>query len=63
MGVPSRLTEMQRKFAELLILHEGRKFDYECAIEAGYSENRSRPMKPHESTKSRTFSTSSKIYW
>ena len=42
MGVPSRLTEMQRKFAELLVLHEGRKFDYECAVEAGYSENRSR---------------------
>jgi len=42
MGVPSRLTEMQRKFAEALILYEGRKFDYECAVEAGYSENRSR---------------------
>ena len=42
MGVPSRLTEMQRKFAELLILQEGRKFDYECAVEAGYSENRAR---------------------
>ena len=44
MGVPSRLTEMQRKFAELLILHEGRKFDYECAIEAGYEPNNARPM-------------------
>ena len=42
MGVPSRLTEMQRKFSELLILYEGRKFDYECAIEAGYEKNRSR---------------------
>ena len=44
MGVPSRLTEMQRKFAELLVLHEGRKFDYECAIEAGYEPNNARPM-------------------
>ena len=44
MGVPSRLTEMQRKFAELLILYEGRKFDYECAIEAGYEPNNARPM-------------------
>jgi len=44
MGVPSRLTEMQRKFAELLILHEGRKFDYECATEAGYEPNNARPM-------------------
>ena len=42
MGVPKRLTEMQRRFAELVVLHEGRKFGYECAVEAGYSENRSR---------------------
>ena len=44
MGVPSRLTELQRKFAELLIMYEGRKFDYECAIEAGYEPNNARPM-------------------
>ena len=44
MGVTSRLTEMQRKFAELLILYEGRKFDYECAIEAGYEPTNARPM-------------------
>ena len=44
MGVPSRLTEMQRKFSELLIMYEGRKFDYECAIEAGYEPNNARPM-------------------
>jgi rRNA maturation endonuclease Nob1 len=44
MGVPSRLTEMQRKFSELLILYEGRKFDYECAVEAGYSVDNSRHM-------------------
>ena len=37
-----RPTEMQRKFAELVVLHEGRTFGYECAVEAGYSENRSR---------------------
>ena len=42
MGVPKRLTDMQRRFAELLVLHEARKFAYECALEAGYSENRSR---------------------
>ena len=42
MGVPKRLTEMQRKFAELVVLHEGRKFGYECAVEAGYSQNRAR---------------------
>ena len=44
MGVPSRLTEMQRKFAEALILYEGRKFDYERAVEAGYEPNNARPM-------------------
>ena len=44
MGVPARLTNMQRKFAELLILYEGRKFDYECAIEAGYSVDNARHM-------------------
>ena len=42
MGVPKRLTDMQRRFAELIVLHEGRKFGYECAVEAGYSENRAR---------------------
>ena len=44
MGVPARLTGMQRKFAELGVLYEGRKFDYECAIEAGYEPNNARPM-------------------
>ena len=42
MGVPARLTSMQRRFAELIVHHEGRKFDYECAVEAGYSKNRAR---------------------
>ena len=35
-GVPSRLTPMQRQFAELLVFNEGHKFAYECAKEAGY---------------------------
>ena len=35
-GLPSRLTPMQRKFAELLVFQEGHKFAYECAQEAGY---------------------------
>ena len=42
MGVPKKLTEMQRKFAHELVTNEGRKYGYECAIEAGYEKNRSR---------------------
>ena len=42
MGVPKRLTEMQQKFANLLIINEGRKSAYECAIEAGYEKDRAR---------------------
>ena len=42
MGVPKRLTEMQMKFAHLLVVNEGRKTGYECAKEAGYSEDRAR---------------------
>jgi len=41
-GLPARLTPMQMKFAELLIYFEGRKFAYECAIEAGYSKDTAR---------------------
>ena len=41
-GLPSRLTSMQMKFAELLIYYEGRKYAYECAIEAGYSKDTAR---------------------
>jgi phage terminase small subunit len=33
---------MQRKFAHLLVSNEGRKYAYECAIEAGYEKDRSR---------------------
>ena len=42
MGVPKRLTEMQMKFANLLVTNEGRKTAYECAIEAGYEKDRAR---------------------
>ena len=40
MGLPKRLTDMQRKFAQILILHEGKKFAWECAKEAGYEGDR-----------------------
>ena len=33
---------MQRKFANILVSNEGRKYGYECAIEAGYEKDRSR---------------------
>jgi len=39
MGVPKRLTEMQQKFAQLLVTNEGRKTPTECAIEAGYDKD------------------------
>ena len=42
MGGPKKLTEMQRKFANLLVTNEGRKYAYECAIEAGYEKDRAR---------------------
>ncbi len=42
MGVPKRLTEMQQKFANLLVSNEGRMTAYERAKEAGYSEDRAR---------------------
>ena len=42
MGLPKKLTEMQRKFANLLVVNEGRKYAYECAIEAGYEPDRAR---------------------
>ena len=40
MGVPARLTEQQIKFAQLLVVNEGRKTPTECAIEAGYAKDR-----------------------
>ena len=38
MGLPKRLSEKQKKFAELLVYNEGRKTPTECAMEAGYAE-------------------------
>ena len=40
MGLPKTLTEQQKKFALELVVNEGRKTKYECAIEAGYSKDR-----------------------
>ena len=42
MGDIKRLTEMQKKFAHELVSNEGRKYAYLCAIDAGYSKDRSR---------------------
>tara|TARA_Y100001963_G_C6735382_1_gene426102 strand:+ start:88 stop:576 length:489 start_codon:yes stop_codon:yes gene_type:complete len=42
MGVPKRLTEMQMKFANELISNEGRKYAFQCAIDAGYEKDRAR---------------------
>jgi len=42
MGVPKKLTEMQIKFAHELVTNEGRKYAFECAIEAGYAKDRAR---------------------
>ena len=38
-GVPKRLTEMQIKFAQLLVTNEGTKTPTECAVEAGYEKD------------------------
>jgi len=42
MGVPKRLTEMQMKFAHELVSNEGRKYAFQCAIDAGYEKDRAR---------------------
>ena len=42
MGVPKRLTEMQKRFAEYIVFNEGRTTGAEAAIAAGYSEKRCR---------------------
>ena len=42
MGVPKRLTEMQRRFAEYLVFNEGKTTGAEAAIAAGYSKDRAR---------------------
>ena len=42
MGVPKRLTEMQKRFAEYLVFNEGRTTGSDAAFAAGYSEKRAR---------------------
>jgi len=42
MGVPKRLTEMQKRFAEYLVFNEGRTTGADAAIAAGYSKDRAR---------------------
>jgi phage terminase small subunit len=42
MGVPKRLTEAQMKFANELIINEGRKTATECAIAAGFAKEHAR---------------------
>ena len=42
MGRHKELTEMQKKFAYELVSNEGRMTKYECAIAAGYAEDRAR---------------------
>ena len=39
MTIPKKLTDLQLKFAELLVFNEGRKTPTECAIEAGYDKD------------------------
>ena len=36
---PIKITEMQRRFVDYLIYHEGRTTRRDAAIKAGYSEN------------------------
>ena len=40
MGVPKRLTEMQREFARLLVTSKATMTNTQCAIEAGYKKER-----------------------
>jgi len=42
MGLPKRLTEMQKRFAEYIVFNEGRTTGADAAIAAGYSEKRAR---------------------
>ena len=42
MGVPKRLTEMQKRFAEYLVYNEGRTTGSDAAIAAGYSPKRAK---------------------
>jgi len=38
MSLPKRLTDMQIRFAELVVFNEGRKNPTECEIEAKYEK-------------------------
>ena len=40
MGVPKRLTEMQKRFSEYLVYNEGKTTGREAAVAAGYSKDR-----------------------
>jgi len=40
MGVPKRLTEMQKRFAEYIVFNEGKTTGREAAMAAGYSKDR-----------------------
>ena len=42
MGLPKRLTEMQKRFAEYLVFNDGRTTGADAAVAAGYSEKRAR---------------------
>jgi len=42
MGLPKRLTEQQMKFANELIINEGRETSTQCAINAGFSKDSAR---------------------
>ena len=42
MGVPKRLTEMQKRFSEYIVFNEGKTTGMEAAIAAGYSKDRAR---------------------
>jgi phage terminase small subunit len=44
MPVKKRLTEMQIKFCNLLIIEEGRKTATQCAVEAGYAKDSARQI-------------------
>ena len=60
MGVPKRLTEMQKRFAEYLVFNEGRTTGAEAAIAAGYSKDRARVK--HQNYKTHTITTCCAIH-
>ena len=54
MGVPTRLTDMPNRFAELYVYNAGRSTPYECANEAGYAAESAR-VRPREFRNPRTY--------